>query len=393
MKTAFLDIYARQPVTFEWGEGVYLYDSTNKQYLDFGAGIAVNGLGYGNKALNNALKQQIDKLIHISNLYYSKPAIEAAQKLVRACGLDRVFFTNSGTESIEGALKVAKKYAYQKGIASPQIIAMHNSFHGRTLGALSVTGNKAYQKPFKPLLSGVKFAHFNDIKSVEPLITPRTSAIILETIQGEGGVMPAQKQFLRQLRTLCDRYDILLILDEIQCGMGRSGKMFAYEHYGILPDIITSAKALGCGIPVGAFVVSERVANASLQIGDHGSTYGGNPLACAAVSKVFDLFEELGILENVAKVAPLLQQSLCDLQSRYGFLCDVRGMGLLQGIEVVSSGRNKLEAKRIVSAALKQGLVILAAGGNTLRFAPPLIITPKHIEQMHDKLHKVLATF
>ncbi len=385
---AILQVYARLPIIFEKGSGVYLYDKAGKEYLDFGAGIAVNALGYGNESFNAALKAQIDKLLHISNLYYNLPAIEAAKKLAKASGLDRVFFTNSGTEACEGALKVAKKYAYQKGIKSPQIIAMHNSFHGRTLGALSVTGNSAYQKPFKPLLSGVKFAHFNDIASVEKLITPKTCAIILETIQGEGGVTPASKEFLQALRRLCDTHNMLLILDEIQCGMGRSGSMFAYEQYGIMPDIITTAKALGCGVPVGAFVLSQKVADASLKPGDHGSTYGGNPFVCAAVSKVFDIFDEMKLVQRVAKLTPTLTQTLQELCDSYSFLQSVRGKGFLQGVQI--DPKSKIQAKDIVQLAAEQGLIILSASQNVLRFAPPLIITQEHIELMRHKLTRAL---
>lgn len=390
--SAILGVYSRQKVVFDRGEGVYLYDTTGRKYLDFGAGIAVNGLGYNNAAFNAALKAQIDKLLHISNLYYNEPAIQAARKLTNACGMDRVFFTNSGAEAMEGALKVAKKYAYQKGIKNPQIIAMRDSFHGRTLGALSITGNDAYQKPFKPLIPGVRFARFNDLASVENLITPKTCAIVLETIQGEGGVTPASEAFLRGVRKLCDKHDVLLILDEIQCGMGRSGKMFAYQHYGVMPDVITSAKALGCGVPVGAFVLSERVASASLTPGDHGSTYGGNPFVCAAVSKVFDLFEELRILDNVTKMSALLQKELESICACYDFLLEVRGKGLLQGMQVDKKAKN-ITPKQIIEYARETGLIILSAGGNTLRLAPPLIITQSHIDEACTKLKVALDRF
>ena len=296
-ENAVLHTYNRFPVVFDHGEGVYLYDLEGKKYLDFGAGIAVFSLGYGNQEYNEALKNQIDKLLHTSNLYYNVPMTEAAEKLLKASGLSKVFFTNSGTEAIEGAIKAARKYAWLKDNSTDhEIIAMKHSFHGRSMGALSVTGNSHYQEPFKPLIGGIKFADFNDLDSVKAQITEKTCAIILETVQGEGGIYPAEKTFLEGIRKLCDEKDILLILDEIQCGMGRTGTMFAYEDYGIKPDIMTSAKALGCGVPVGAFVLNEKVANSSLKPGDHGTTYGGNPFACAAVSKVFDLFEEQHIL-------------------------------------------------------------------------------------------------
>ncbi len=386
-QNALLQIYNRQPINIAYGKGVYLYDTQNRSYLDFGAGIAVNGLGYGNKDFNDTLKAQIDKILHTSNLYYNTPAIEAANKLCKASGLHRVFFTNSGTEAIEGALKVAKKYAFEKGIKDPKIIAMKNSFHGRTLGALSVTGNVAYQEPFLPLIPGVDFANFNDVQSVESLISEQTCAIILEIIQGEGGVTPASKEFLQALRKICDEKDILLILDEIQCGMGRSGEMFAYELYGIKPDILTSAKALGCGVPVGAFVLSEKVAKSSLKPGDHGSTYGGNPFVCVAVSKVFDLFDKFKILENVKKITPILESTLNDLLQKYDFLIEQRGVGLLRGIEVDS----KIKVSDIVNSAREEGLIILSAGKNTIRLAPPLVINQSHIDEMIKKLDSALS--
>lgn len=383
---SILKTYNRQPINFDYGKGVYLFDTHGKKYLDFGSGVGVNALGYGNKAFNDALKAQIDKVLHISNLYYNTPAIEAAQKLRRACGLDKVFFTNSGTESIEGALKVAKKYAFQKGLKNPQIIAMNNSFHGRTLGALSVTGNTSYQKPFLPLIPGVVFADFNNFESVEKFINDNTCAIILESVQGESGVTPATKEFLSQIRRICDEKDIVLILDEIQCGMGRSGKMFAYQHYGIKPDVLTSAKALGCGVPVGAFVVSEKIAKHSLQPGDHGSTYGGNPFVCAAVSKVFDLFEELSLIQNVQNMTTILESKINALCKKYNFLIDHRGLGLLRGIEL----EERIHSKDIIVRAQEKGLIILPAGHNTLRIAPPLVIDSSHIDEMIEILDSIL---
>ena len=302
---ALLHTYNRFPLVLDHGEGVYLYDTDGKKYLDFAAGIAVQALGYGNKEYNQALKDQIDKLLHTSNLYYNVPTMEAAQKALKASGMDRIFFTNSGTEAIEGAIKAAKKYAYTRdGHAGHEIIAMHHSFHGRSIGALSLTGNKHYQEPFGPLLPGVKFADYNDLESVKAQITDQTCAIIMETVQGEGGIYPAEPEFIEGVRKLCDENDILLILDEIQCGMGRTGKMFAWQHYHVKPDIMTSAKALGCGVPVGAFLMTQKVADQSLAPGDHGTTYGGNPFVGAAVSKVFDLFEELHVIDHVNEIAP-----------------------------------------------------------------------------------------
>ena len=383
-ENAVLHTYNRFPVVLERGEGVRLYDLDGKEYLDFGAGIAVFALGYGNKAYNQALKDQVDKLIHTSNLFYNMPMTEAAEKLLKASGLSKVFFTNSGTEAIEGAIKAARKYAWLRdGSTDHEIIAMKHSFHGRSLGALSVTGNAHYQEPFKPLIGGIRFADFNDLDSVKEQITEKTCAIILEPVQGEGGIYPASREFLQGLRSLCDEKDILLILDEIRCGMGRTGSMFAYQDYEVEPDIMTTAKALGCGVPVGAFVLNEKTAQNSLVPGDHGTTYGGNPLACRAVSKVFDLFEEEKILEHVQKIAPYLEKKLDELVEKYDFLTERRGKGLMQG--VVVSGRPVGE---IINKAIENGLFVLSAGTDVLRFVPPLIITEADIDEMAEKLER-----
>lgn len=385
-ENAVLHTYNRFPVVFDHGEGVYLYDLEGKKYLDFGAGIAVFSLGYGNQEYNEALKNQIDKLLHTSNLYYNVPMTEAAEKLLKASGLSKVFFTNSGTEAIEGAIKAARKYAWLKDNSTDhEIIAMKHSFHGRSMGALSVTGNSHYQEPFKPLIGGIKFADFNDLDSVKAQITEKTCAIILETVQGEGGIYPAEKTFLEGIRKLCDEQDILLILDEIQCGMGRTGTMFAYEDYGVKPDIMTSAKALGCGVPVGAFVLNEKVAESSLKPGDHGTTYGGNPFACAAVSKVFDLFEEQHILEHVQEITPYFEEKLDGLVEKYDFFTQRRGKGLMQGLVVEGKPVGEIVAK-----ALENGLVVISAGSDVLRFVPPLIITKEQIDEMVEKLEKTI---
>ena len=377
-----LHTYNRFPVVFEKGEGVTITDVDGKEYLDFGAGIAVFSLGYGNKAYNDALKAQIDKIIHTSNLYYTAPLAEAAEKIVKASGMDKVFFTNSGTEAIEGAIKAARKYAYLKdGRTDHEIIAMNHSFHGRSIGALSVTGNPHYQEAFKPLMGGVKFADFNDLESVKAQITDRTCAIIMETVQGEGGIYPSDPEFIQGIKAICEEKDILLILDEIQCGMGRTGSMFAWQQYGVEPDIMTCAKALGCGVPVGAFILNKKTAKASLVPGDHGTTYGGNPFACAAVSKVFDLFEELKIVEHVQEVTPYLEQKLDELVEKYEFLTARRGKGLMQG--VVVAGR---PVGAIVKAALDNGLIILSAGSDVIRLVPPLVITKEDIDEMVKRL-------
>ena len=379
-----LHTYNRFQIVLEKGQGVRLYDVEGKEYLDFAAGIAVFALGYNNPEYSQALKDQIDKIIHTSNLYYNKPMIEAAEKLVKASGLSKVFFTNSGTEAIEGAIKVARKYAYLKdGCTDHEIIAMEHSFHGRSLGALSVTGNTHYQEPFKPLIGGVKFARFNDLESVKAQITDKTCGIIMETVQGEGGIYPADPEFIKGVRKLCDERDILLILDEIQCGMGRTGDMFACQGYGVMPDVMTCAKALGCGVPVGAFVLNEKTANASLVPGDHGTTYGGNPFACAAVSKVFELFEKEKIVEHVRQITPYLEKKLDVLVDKYDFITARRGKGLMQGL--VLEGKPVGE---VVTKALENGLLVISAGSNVLRLVPPLVITEVDIDEMIEKLEK-----
>ena len=377
---SILHTYNRFPVMFDHGEGCYLYDTEGKKYLDFAAGIAVNALGYHYPGYDEALKAQIDKLTHISNLYYNEPMSEAGEKLVKASGLAKAFFTNSGTEAIEGALKAARKYAYTKYGKEAQkyeIIAMNHSFHGRSMGALSVTGTEHYREPFEPLIGGVKFADFNDLESVKAQITDKTCAIITEVVQGEGGIYPAQKEFLEGLRALCDENDIILIFYEIQCGMGRTGYYFAWQSYGVKPDVMTCAKALGCGVPVGAFVLGEKAAAASLVPGDHGTTYGGNPFVCAAVSKVFDIYKNDKIIEHVQEMTPYLEQKLDEIVAKHECAATRRGMGFMQGI--VIQGRPVGE---VVKAALAKGLLVISAGSDVLRIVPPLVITKEHIDKM-----------
>ena len=382
-----LHTYNRFSLVLDHGEGVYLYDTDKKAYLDFAAGIAVCALGYSNEAYKNALKDQVDKLLHTSNLYYNVPTIEAAKKALEASGMDRIFFTNSGTEAIEGAIKAAKKYAYTRdGHAGHEIIAMKHSFHGRSIGALSVTGNAHYQEPFAPLMPGVKFAEYNNLESVKELVTDKTCAVIMETVQGEGGIYPADPAFIEGVRRLCDEKDILLILDEIQCGMGRTGEMFAWQNYGVKPDIMTCAKALGCGVPVGAFFLTQRVADKSLAPGDHGTTYGGNPFVGAAVSAVFDQFKACDILSHVKEVAPYLEQKLDELVEKYDFLVTRRGKGLMQGVVC------KLPVGKVAAAALEQGLIVITAGADVLRFVPPLVIEKQHVDEMVEKLEKALLS-
>ena len=381
---AILHTYNRYQIVLDRGEGVHLYDVNGKEYLDFAAGIAVQSLGYNNKEYTQALKDQIDKLTHISNLYYSVPMAEAAEKVKKASRLEKVFFTNSGTEAIEGALKVARKYSYAKyGEDRYEIVAMNHSFHGRSLGALSVTGNEKYRKPFEPLIGGVRFADYNDLESVKSQVNEKTCAIILETVQGEGGIYPATEEFLKGVKALCEEKDLILILDEIQCGMGRTGYMFAWQEYGVEPDVMTCAKALGCGVPVGAFVLGKKVADASLAPGDHGTTYGGNPFVCAAVSKVFDLYEREQIVDHVKKVGGYLEKKLNALVEKYDFLKERRGKGLIQGLEV--EGR---PIGDIVNRGLEEGLIIITAGSNVLRFVPPLVVTEADVDEMIAKLEK-----
>lgn len=380
-------VYNRFPVVFDHGEGVYLYDTDGKKYLDFASGIGVMALGYGNETYTKRVQEQVGKLLHTSNLYYHPALVEAAEKVAKATKLDKVFFTNSGAEAIEGAIKVAKKYAYLRdGFAGHEVIAMEHSFHGRTVGALSVTGTDHYREPFYPLMDGVKFATFNDLDSVKHQVTEKTCAIILEPLQGEGGIYPATQEFLTGLRALCDEKDILLIFDEIQCGMGRTGAIYTWQNYGVTPDIMTTAKALGCGVPVGAFVVSNRVAKASLVPGDHGTTYGGNPLVCAAVSVTMDLMEELDLPGQVRAMTPYFEEKLQKLTQKYEFVLGYRGMGFMQGLLIDEA----VPVGNIVSKALETGLVVLSAGGNVLRLLPPLVMTEDGFDEMETLLEQVL---
>ncbi len=374
---ALLHTYNRYQVVLDKGDGVYLYDIEGKRYLDFCAGIAVFALGYSNQKYNDALKAQIDKIIHTSNYYYNVPAIEAARKMKKVSGMDRVFFTNSGAEAVEGAIKAARKYAYLKdGSTDHEIIAMEHSFHGRTMGALSVTGNSKYREAFEPMIGNIRFAKMNDFESVLSNVTDKTCAILFETVQGEGGIFPAEEDFLKQIKALCEEKDILLILDEIQCGMGRTGYMYAWQKYGVKPDIMTTAKALGCGVPVGAFLMTEKVGVNSLTSGDHGTTYGGNPLAAAAINIVLDLFEENHIIDNVKETGSYLEEKLDGLVTEYEFIDTRRGLGLMQGLVF------NRPVGDIITRALEKGLILINAGTNIIRFVPPLIITKENIDDM-----------
>ncbi len=383
-----LHTYNRYQIVLDRGEGVYLYDMNGKKYLDFGSGIGVMAYGYSNQEYKDALKEQIDKVMHVSNLFYSTRIDSAAKRLKKISGMDRVFFTNSGAEAIEGALKAAKKYAYtrDKGSTDHEIIAMNHSFHGRTLGALSVTGTKHYREPFEKLIPGIRFADFNDIESVRAQVTDKTCAIIVELLQGEGGIYPATEEFVAGLKQLQEEKDILLIFDEVQCGIARTGKMFTYQHYDVQPDIVASAKALGCGVPVGAFLMTERVAEKSLKPGDHGTTYGGNPFVCAAVDKVLEMMERDDLAGHVQEIAPYLEERLDELAAKYPqLIIERRGRGLMQGLQL------KVAPNEVVKKAMNKGLILLTAGSDVLRLLPPLIIEKEDVDNMIQILDESLS--
>lgn len=383
---ALLHTYNRYQIVMDHGKGVYLYDLDGKKYLDFMAGIGVYGLGYGNKAFNDAIKDQIDKITHTSNMFYNVPAITAAQKLKKISGMDKVFFTNSGAEAIEGAIKTARKYAFHKdGCTDHEMIALNHSFHGRTMGAVSITGKKAYREAFKPMIGNVKFAEMNHLDSVKEAVTDKTCAIFMETVQGEGGIYPAEKRFIEGVQKICRDNDILLILDEIQCGMGRCGSYFAWQQFDVKPDIMTAAKAIGNGLPVGAFLMNEKVAESSLKAGDHGTTYGGNPLVCTAVNKTLDLFEESNIIEHVKETGAYLFSRLQELADENSCITDHRGKGLMQGLEF------DRPVSPIIETCLQKGLVLISAGPNVLRFLPPLIIEKEHVDAMISILKEAVS--
>ena len=380
-----IHVYNRFPIALDHGEGMYLYDTEGKEYLDFAAGFAVTGLGYDNKELNQALKDQIDKLYHTSNLYYHESCGEAAKELNRISGMDRIFFTNSGGEANEGALKAARRYAYTKKTGRYEFIAMQNSFHGRSFGAVSVTGHDSYREPFEPVVPGAKFAEFNNLDSVKALVTDKTCAIILEPLQGEGGINLATQEFMEGIRKICDDNGILMICDEVQCGMGRSGAWFAWQQMGITPDIMTMAKAIGSGVPVGAFAMTKEVADNSLVPGDHGTTYGGNPLCCAAVSKTIEIFEKEHMLDHVNEIAPYLTQKLQEIVDTCDAAVKVKGRGLIQGLQITKP------IGEVTAKALEEGLLIIGAGTDVIRMIPPLVIGKEQVDEMAEILKKALA--
>lgn len=376
--------YNRYPIVLDHGEGVYLYDTDGKKYLDFGGGIAVCALGYGNEDFNRALKEQIDKGIHFSNYFYSEPLMRAAKGLAQATGMDKVFMANSGTEANEGALKLARKYAISQGHEDRHaIVSMNKAFHGRSMGALSVTGTAKYREPFEPMLTGVTFADYNDLDSVKAAVTDETYAVIVEAIQGEGGIYPAEPAFLQGIRDLCEKHDIMMICDEIQCGMGRSGKMFAYQQYGVKPDIVTMAKGIGNGVAVGAVATTEKVAKA-LVPGDHGTTFGGNPLACAAVAETLAVFERESIPAHVEQMGQYLGECLEHLVQTKEIAVQSRGMGLMQGLELSEP------VGPYITKALEKGVIFMSAGTHVIRFIPPLVIEKKDIDDMIAVLEQIL---
>jgi len=374
-KNYLMNTYNFGSIVIEKGEGCYLYDVEGNKYLDFVSGIAVNSLGYSNKAFVEKMTSQLNKFNHCSNLYFNIPQVELAQTLVENSAFDRVFFCNSGAESVEAALKLAKKYGKKThGEACFEIITMKNSFHGRTLGAVAVTGQTKYQKDLAPLLPGVVYGEYNNFESVNALVSEKTCAILVEPIQGEGGIKPAEKEFLQLLRTLCSEKKIILIYDEVQCGCGRTGTLFCYENYGIAPDVICLAKGLANGFPIGAMMATQKAAEA-FSPGDHASTFGGNPLAATSASVVLDELLNKNLLENVKKQGEYLQKLLSGLKEEFPIIKDVRGIGLMLGVELTSS------ASEIVKKCLEKGLFLVGAGPDVVRFVPPLVVQREDIDE------------
>ncbi len=382
----YLPVFARYKIVLDHGEGVYVYDTQGKKYIDFLGGIAVNVLGHGYPALVNAVASQAKKMIHCSNLYYTQTQADAAAKLAARFGGGKVFFGNSGAEANEGAIKLARKYAHTISKDKSEIICAWHSFHGRTLATLTATGQPKYQEGFGPLPEGFSYVDFGDYDALEKMVSEKTCAVMLETIQGEGGVHVPPKDYFKKVRTLCNKYGALLILDEIQSGMGRTGKFFAYEHFNVKPDIVTLAKGLAGGVPIGAFIATNKVAVA-FHAGDHGSTFGGNPLACAAANAVLDAMTP-EFLENVEKTGEYFKEKLLALQKKLPwFIKEVRGSGLILGMELTKEGRD------VVNACLEEGAIINCTAGNVLRFVPPLIVTKSEIDEVMNVLERVLPRF
>lgn len=380
--TYLMQTYSRQPISIARGRGAKVYDLEGREYIDFVGGIAVNVLGHGHPDLVQAIQRQAAQLIHTSNLYYTEPQVRLARLLVDHSFADRVFFCNSGAEANEAAIKLARRYGHERhGANRFEVITMKNSFHGRTLGMLTATGQDKVQKGFEPLMPGFAYAPFNDFSALEAMVNDQTAAIMLEPIQAEGGVYVADRDYLRRLREFCTQKDILLIFDEIQTGIGRTGTFFAYEQLGVKPDIMTLAKGLAGGVPIGACLATESVASAFTP-GAHASTFGGNPLACAAALAVCRVLLEGRVLDHAKRMGEYLAKGLTDCKDRYRIVTDVRGLGLLQGMEVDT------DAKTLVADALARGILINAASERVLRFVPPLIISQQEI----DKLLELLST-
>jgi len=384
----YLPVFKRYKIVLERGEGAYLYDINGKKYIDFLAGIAVNVLGHNYPPLVKAISEQAAKVIHVSNLYYTKPQADAAAKLVKLSGLDRAFFGNSGAEANEGAIKLARKYAKKISHDKTQIITAWDSFHGRTLATLTATGQPHYHEGFEPLPGGFDYVHFNDADELAAKISDKTCAVMLETIQGEGGVYPPKNDYLKKVRELCDKYGALLIFDEIQAGIGRSGKFFAYEKYGVKPDIVTLAKGLAGGVPIGAFICTEEVAKA-FKPGDHGTTFGGNPLACAAANVVLDTVPDEKFLAHVEEVGAYFKEKLIGLQKKYpAQIKEIRGEGLILGAQLDKPKKSGVE---IVNECMKRGAIINCTVGTVLRFIPPLIITTAQVDEVINILDEVFS--
>ena len=381
---AFLHAYGRFDITFDHGKGVHLYDVNNKEYLDFYSGIGVNSFGYDYPEYTKAMETQLHRLMHVSNYFNTVETIEAAELVTKATKLDKVFFTNSGAEATEGALKLARKYYYQKhGKADSEVISLNHSFHGRTTGSVTLTGNAHYQEAFGPLIGGVKYANINDLESVKNNITDKTAAIIVEPVQGEGGVYVCSQEFLTGIRELCDQHDIVLILDEVQCGMGRTGTIMTYFQYGIMPDIVCLAKGIGAGFPIGAFVANKKV-GAAMEPGDHGSTYGGNPMAGQACRTVFNILKETKMIDHVQDISEYLIAKLDELVEKYDCIKVRRGLGLMIGLEFDQ------EVKPLINQCLQDGLIVITAGSNVVRMLPPFIIEEKDVDQMIEIFDKAI---
>ena len=375
--------YTRQPISIVRGRGTKVYDLEGREYIDFVGGIAVNVLGHGHPDLVLAIQKQAAQLIHTSNLYYTEPQVKLAQVLVDHSFADKVFFCNSGAEANEAAIKLARRYSYDKyGSGRFEIVTMKNSFHGRTMATLTATGQEKVQKGFDPLVPGFCHVPFNHLAELEQAVTDKTAAIMLEPIQGEGGVHVADRDYLKAVRNLCAEKDILLIFDEVQTGMGRTGTLFAYEQLGVQPDVMTLAKGLGGGVPIGACLAKAEVAKA-FGPGSHASTFGGNPLACSAALAVFRVLMEGRVLDHARRMGEHLGKGLAECKERHHVVSDARGLGLLQGLEI------ETDTKTVVSECLKRGILVNATGEHVLRFVPPLIITQTEIDRLLEVLTQV----